>query len=38
MSDVITIQPGAGSFTDASGNVFPINANDSDTAEITVSR
>ncbi len=34
MSDVITIQPGAGSFTDASGNVFTINANDSDTAEI----
>ena len=34
MSDVITIQPGAGSFTDASGNVFTINANDNDTAEI----
>ncbi|MGC1410368.1 MAG: hypothetical protein WA864_15670 [Acetobacteraceae bacterium] len=34
MSDVITIQPGSGSFTDASGNVFTINADDNDTAEI----
>ena len=34
MSDIITVQPGAGSFTDASGNVFTINANDTDTAEI----
>ncbi len=34
MSDVITIQPGSGSFTDASGNVFTINASDNDTAEI----
>jgi uncharacterized Zn-binding protein involved in type VI secretion len=34
MSDVITIQPGSGSFTDASGNVFTINASDNDTAEV----
>jgi uncharacterized Zn-binding protein involved in type VI secretion len=34
MSDVITIQPGSGSFTDASGNVFTINASDNNTAEI----
>ncbi|MFZ0020636.1 MAG: hypothetical protein WAL10_25240 [Acetobacteraceae bacterium] len=34
MSDVITIQPGAGSFTDPSGNVFTINAGDNNTADI----
>jgi hypothetical protein len=34
MSDVIIITPGAGSFTDPSGNVFTIDATNYDTAEI----
>ena len=34
MSDVITIQPGAGSFTDTFGNVFTIDAGDNNTADI----
>jgi hypothetical protein len=34
MSDVITITPGAGSFTDPSGNVYTIDAANYDTAEI----
>ena len=33
-SGVLTIQPGAGSFTDPSGNLSTINPADSDTAEI----
>ena len=34
MSDVITITPGAGSFTDPFGNVFTIDAANNDTADI----
>jgi hypothetical protein len=34
MSDVVTIQPGIGSFTDQFGNVYTINAADNNTADI----